>query len=250
MLEGWLLKPRGEGPFPMILDIHGGPVWQNRNRWIGRNPGAQQLLAKGIAYFLPNPRGSSGRGVAFARMVQGDMGGGDMRDLLAGIDHLVEAGIADPTKLGVTGISYGGFMTAWIVTQDHRFAAAVPVSPISNWFSQHWTSQIPAFDTMMFGGPPQTAHDKFLQKSPALFTGQVKTPVMQLTGGLDRNTPPTQALEFHRSLQENGATSICLTYPGSGHSIRSYPEVIDHTARKIAWFLHYLQPERPNVTTE
>ena len=239
-IQGWLLRPPGDGSFPLVVDIHGGPVWQCRNRWAGRLRGAKVLADKGVASLYPNPRGSSGRGQDFARLVQGDMGGEDTYDYLTGCDALVEAGIADPDKLGVTGISYGGFMSAWLITQDDRFAASVPISCVADWYSQHRTSQIPFFDEYFLQGSAYEAGGKFFERSPVMFAGDVKTPTLQLTGAKDQNTPPTQALEFHRSLLEHGVTSVLATYPTAGHGIRSYPEVIDHTTRYVDWFLTYL----------
>jgi dipeptidyl aminopeptidase/acylaminoacyl peptidase len=239
-IQGVLIRPEGRGPWPLVMDIHGGPVWACRNRWQGRLRGARVLANHGIASLYPNPRGSSGRGAEFARRVKGDMGGEDTYDYLRGIDALVERGIADPARLGVTGISYGGFMSAWLVTQDTRFAAAVPISPVTDWFSQHRTSQIPYFDSLFLDGAPAAADGLFFRRSPAMYADRVRTPVLQLTGALDQNTPPTQALEFHRSLLEQGCPSVLATYPTSGHGIRSFPQVIDATARYVAWFLHYL----------
>jgi dipeptidyl aminopeptidase/acylaminoacyl peptidase len=238
-IEGILIKPSGDGPWPLVMDIHGGPVWACRNRWQGRLRGARVLADHGVASLYPNPRGSSGRGAEFARRVKGDMGGEDTYDYLRGIDALVERGIAHPARLGVTGISYGGFMTAWLVTQDARFAAAVPISPVTDWFSQHRTSQIPYFDSLFLDGAPAAADGLFFRRSPIMYAERVRTPVLQLAGQLDQNTPPTQALEFHRSLLEHGRTSVLAIYPTSGHGIRSFPQVIDATARYVTWFLDH-----------
>lgn len=236
-IEGILITPDGRGPWPLVMDIHGGPVWACRNRWQGRLRGARVLANHGVASLYPNPRGSSGRGAEFARRVKGDMGGEDAHDYLRGLDALVERRIADPRRLGVTGISYGGFMSAWLVTQDARFAAAVPISPVTDWFSQHRTSQIPQFDSLFLDGAPAAADGLFFRRSPVFHAHRVRTPVLQLTGALDQNTPPTQALEFHRSLLEHGLTSVLATYPTSGHGIRAFPQVIDATARYVTWFL-------------
>jgi len=239
-IHGWIIKPEGKGPFPLVMDIHGGPVWTARNRWIARQPGSKLLVDKGYAYFYPNARGSSGRGLEFARKVQGDMGGEDSHDFLTGLDHLVAEGIADPNRLGVTGISYGGFMSAWLITQDKRFAAAVPISPICNWYSQHRTCQIPEFDSLFLQDDAYKPNGKYFHRSPVMFTRQVKTPTLQLAGQLDKNTPPTQALEFHRGLIESGVESVCIVYPKAGHGIRTFPDVIDHAARKVGWFLYHM----------
>ncbi len=238
-IQGWLIRPPGEGPFPLVMDIHGGPVWHCRNRWAGRLRGAKALADHGIASLYPNPRGSSGRGQDFARLVKGDMGGEDTYDYLSACDALVKDGIADPERLGVTGISYGGFASAWLITQDTRFAAAVPISPATNWYSQHRTSQIPYFDELFLDGSASAPGGRFFERSPVMFASNVTTPTLQLTGALDQNTPPTQALEFHRSLLEHGVKSVLATYPTAGHGIRTFPEVIDATTRYVGWFLEH-----------
>jgi dipeptidyl aminopeptidase/acylaminoacyl peptidase len=238
-IHGWLVKPAVDRPMPVVMDIHGGPVWSHRNRWQGRLRGAKLLTDHGIAVFYPNPRGSSARGQAFARHVAGDMGGEDTYDYLTGLDALVANGTADPKRLGVTGISYGGFMSAWLITQDTRFAAAAPISCVSNWYSQHRTSQIPHFDAMFLKGKPDQPGGHYFERSPSMHASRARTPTLQLTGALDQNTPPTQALEFHRSLLEQGVESVLVTYPTAGHGIRSFPEVLDATTRYVDWFLKH-----------
>lgn len=236
-IQGVFIRPPGNGPWPLVMDIHGGPVWACRNRWHGRLRGAKVLADHGIASLYPNPRGSSGRGSAFARLVKGDMGGEDTHDYLRGIDALVQRGAVDPKRLGVTGISYGGFMSAWLVTQDSRFAAAVPISAVTDWYSQHHTSQIPYFDSLFLDGQPRSPDGLFFHRSPLFYVDRVSSPVLQLTGARDQNTPPTQALEFHRGLLEQGKRSVLVTYPSGAHGLRSFPEVIDATARYVSWFV-------------
>jgi len=239
-IEGWLVTPEGVPPFPLIVDIHGGPVWAMRGRWLGRLRATPLLARRGYAVLYPNPRGSSGRGQEYARMVLGDMGGADTGDYLAGIDALVERGIADQERLGVTGISYGGFMSSWLITQDPRFRAAVVISPVSDWYSQHRTSQIPYFDALFLDDDPAAPGGRFHERSPAFHAAGVTTPTLILAGALDRNTPPGQALEMHRSLLEGGAVSELVTYPQDGHGIRRYPSTIDVAARIVDWFDRYL----------
>lgn len=242
-MQGWLILPPGAGPFPLVMDIHGGPIWCCRNRWQGRLRGAKVLADHGIASIYPNPRGSSGRGREFARRVKGDMGGEDTHDYFTGIDALVEAGLADPKRLGVTGISYGGFMSAWLITQDSRFTAAAPISCVSDWYSEYLTSQIGDFVGLFLNADPSAPHGRMFDRSPAMFVRNVRTPTLQLTGAQDQNTPPTQALEFHRGLLMQDVTSVLATYPTAGHGIRTFPEVIDATARYVSWMLKHLQPE-------
>ena len=239
-VQGWLVRPEGNGRFPLVMDIHGGPVWAYRNHWHGRLRGAKVLTDHGFAMFYPNPRGSSARGQEFARLVKGDMGGEDTYDYLAGLDALVKRGIADPGRIGTMGISYGGFMTSWIITQDSRFAAAVSNSPVTNWYSQHRTSQIGFFDEYFLNGSAYEPGGLFFERSPAMFAHNVKTSTLNLAGALDQNTPPTQALEFHRSLIENDVESELAIYPNGVHGITTFPENTDATTRTIGWFLKHM----------
>ena len=124
-IEGVLCVPAGAGPFPLVLNVHGGPIGAYQRSWAMRDDSVPLLVSRGYAVLLPNPRGSSGRGQEFAAAVVGDMGGADTYDYLSGIDAMVERGIADPARIGTMGVSYGGFMSAWLVTQDRRFKAAV-----------------------------------------------------------------------------------------------------------------------------
>ena len=239
-IHGWVVRPAGPGPFPLVMGIHGGPVWAYRNAWHGRLRGAKVLTDHGVALFYPNPRGSSGRGQAFARLVKGDMGGEDTYDSLTGLDMLVARGIADPERLGTMGISYGGFMSAWLITQDQRFAAAVATSPVTNWYSQHRTSQIGFFDEYFQHASAYEPGGLFFARSPVMFARHVKTPTLSLAGARDQNTPPTQALEFHRSLRENGVESALALYPNGVHGLMTFPEHTDATTRTIGWFLKHL----------
>ena len=134
------------------------------------------LLARDYAIFLPNPRGSSGRGQDFARRVVGEMGGADTGDCLSGLDYLVERRIADPKRLAVTGLSYGGFMTSWLITQDTRFAAAVAVCPHTNQVTQHLLSNIPQFMSLFLADRYDNPAGKYFQRSPIMFANNVKTP--------------------------------------------------------------------------
>lgn len=241
-IQGWLIRPAGPGPHPLVMNIHGGPVWQWRPAWLGR-PRAMPMLMlveHGYAVFYPNPRGSSGQGQDFIRRVVGDMGGADTHDYLSGLDHLVATGRADLKRLGVTGVSYGGFMASWLVTQDTRFAAAIPVAPSTNQVTQHLTSNIAQFVELFLGDHYRNATGKYFQRSPIMFASKAKTPTMNVCGALDRCTPPTEALQFHNALLENGVQSVLATYPLEGHGIHSYPAALDYAARVVGWFEKYM----------
>jgi dipeptidyl aminopeptidase/acylaminoacyl peptidase len=235
-IEGILCRPDGDGPFPLVVNVHGGPVWAYRNLWSLSYPWVPLLVSQGYAVLNPNPRGSSGRGQSFARHVFGEMGGDDTGDFLTGVDALVERGIADPDRLCVMGGSYGGYMTAWLVTQDTRFAAAVPVSPTTDWYSQHFTSNIPFFDALFLDGDPEKPGDKFHTRSPVFQASKVRTPCLNVAGALDRCTPPGQAEEFHRALLEHGVESQLVIYPEEGHGVRAFPAQIDFCTRVLMWF--------------
>lgn len=239
-IQGWLVAKDEGGARPLVLDIHGGPVWACQNRWMGRGRATPLLVERGYAVLYPNPRGSGGRGQDFARRVGGDMGGADTYDYISGADALIAQGLADETKLACTGSSYGGFMSCWLVTQDQRFAAAAPISPVVNWYSQHRTSQIPYFDELMLQASAYEAGGRFFERSPANYVANVRTPTLLLAGALDKNTPPTQALEFHQAMREFGGESALVVYPQDGHSLRGYPAYLDTAARILIWFREWI----------
>jgi dipeptidyl aminopeptidase/acylaminoacyl peptidase len=244
-IQGWLLRPPGGTPRATILDIHGGPVWAWRPRWLGRSAlQTLMLLEHGYAVLLPNPRGSTGRGHEYVRHVLGDMGGADTHDYLSGIDFLVQQGISDPTRIGVTGGSYGGFMTAWLITQDARFAAAIAVAPFTNHVTEHLVSNLPHFVSLFLQDDYTNVSGKYYQRSPVMFAHKANTPTLNICGALDRATPPEEAAQFHSALRLNGCRSVLVTYPDEGHGIRKLPASLDYSARVVAWFEEFM-PARP-----
>jgi dipeptidyl aminopeptidase/acylaminoacyl peptidase len=239
-IHGWLVTPSGPGPHPVIMQVHGGPIWYTRPVYVGRSALAQMALASGYALFQPNPRGSSGRGQDFARRVVRDMGGADTLDYLSGLDALEAAGLIDPARIGVTGYSYGGYMSAWLITQDPRFAAAVPEAPISNWVSEYLTCHIASFCDLFLEGRTDSPDGQYFSRSPIHFAHRVKTPTLLITGSLDKVTPSGQAIEFHHALQNNTVESMLVTYPQEGHGVSNMPAIFDYTARVIYWFMKHM----------
>lgn len=238
-IQGWLLRPKGKGPYPLITNVHGGPVWHWRPLWLGRGGAGAlvlMLVKRGYAVFFPNPRGSSGRGQDFVRQVVGEMGGAETYDHLSGLDHLVKQGIADPKRLGVTGGSHGGFMTSWLISQDSRFAAAVPVAPVTNHVTAHLIGNIPHFVALFLADKYTNPAGNYFQRSPIMHAHKVKTPTLNICGALDRCTPPEEAVQFHNALLENGVESVLVTYPEEGHGVRKWPASIDFSARVVDWF--------------
>lgn len=244
-VEGLLCLPPGDGPHPLVVNIHGGPVWSFRNTWSMFYAWTPILVAAGYAVLNPNPRGSSGRGQDFARQVFGDMGGADTQDFTSGVDALVERGIVDPDRVGLMGGSYGGFMSSWLVTQDQRWAAAVPVSPVTNWYSQHHTSNIPYFDELFLDSDPSEPGGRHHSRSPVLHAHRVTTPCLNVAGALDRCTPPTQAQEFHQALLEQGVESQLVIYPQEGHGVRSFPALVDFCARVVDFLQAHMPTDGP-----
>ncbi len=237
-IDGFLLAPAGTGPHPLILQIHGGPVWSYQE-WFPRAL-VSWLVSRGYAILMPNPRGSTGRGRAFLEAVIGDMGGADAGDDLAGVDALVERGDADPERVGVTGGSYGGYMSCWLPVVDQRFKAAVAISPVTDYYSQHWNSNIGAWDSWFLGGRPEDGAEQYRERSPVFFADRVTTPTLLTAGTEDRCTPPGQAMEFFRALRARGVPVEVAIYPGEGHGVRKFPASLDLTTRTTVWFERFM----------
>jgi dipeptidyl aminopeptidase/acylaminoacyl peptidase len=177
VIEGVLCTPPGAGPFPLVLHVHGGPIGAYQRSWTMRDHAVPLLVSRGYAVLLPNPRGSSGRGQEFAAAVVGDMGGADTHDYLSGIDAMIERGIADPARIGTMGVSYGGFMSAWLVTQDQRFKAAVAGSPVTDWYSFTFTTNIPRWGLWFLdNADPEESGNQVHTRSPVMHASRARTP--------------------------------------------------------------------------
>ena len=242
-VEGVVITPAGEGPFPLVVNVHGGPEWA----WSNSFPDAPTslLVGRGYAMLLPNPRGSTGRGRRFAELVNGDPGGADAQDILRGIDLLVERGIADPERVGVMGLSYGGFMSAWIPVVDQRFAAAVPQSPVTDWYSQHFDSNIAAWDELALRAKIRSPGGPYHERSAVIQAERVRTPMLLIAGLRDRCCPPAQAVEMYRALRECGnVASEVAVYPEEAHGNTNIGAQIDENARIITWFDRFMPANR------
>jgi dipeptidyl aminopeptidase/acylaminoacyl peptidase len=218
------------------VQVHGGPVASHRAGWAGGAPLLSWLLSRGYALWLPNPRGSSGRGTDVSGRVVGDMGGADSLDIRSGVEALLATGAFDRDRVGVMGGSYGGFMSAWLITQCDLFAAAVPMFPVTDWTQQHGMSCIPHWDELFLDGRPYAADGQYRDRSPLTHVAKVRTPALFLAGALDRATPGGQALTMHRALVAHGVPSECVTYPREGHGTKDLSATIDAAARVSDWF--------------
>ena len=246
-IPGLLFRPAGFEAgrrYPTVVQIHGGPAsvwpWRFHAAW---NDWAHLLAARGFAVLLPNPRGSFGWGVRFTEANLGDRGGLDYEDILAGVDHLVQAGIADPDRLGVGGWSYGGYLTAWAVTQTTRFRAAVMGAGISNWLSFHGTTEIPTWDTLFYRASPYEGTLQ-TQRSPITHIRKARTPTLILHGQSDTCVPVSQAYEFYRGLREQGVETELVAYPREGHPILERNHQRDLLDRVLGWFERHLKVEK------
>ncbi len=238
-VQGVLLKPLGyqEGErYPLVTIVHGGPTSLYAHSYIADYFMAPLLISNGYAVLLPNPRGSTGWGREFAEANLGDMGGGDLADILAGVDAVIEQGIADPERLGIAGWSYGGYMTAWTVTQTDRFKAAIMGAGIANWRSFHGTSNLPTWDSRYLEGEPYKLGGQYDSYSPALQAHKVTTPTLILHGQEDAYVPVGQAHEYYRALREQGVDVRLVIYPREGHGILEKAHARDLMQRFVAWF--------------
>jgi dipeptidyl aminopeptidase/acylaminoacyl peptidase len=240
-IEGVLCTPAGAGPFPLVLHVHGGPIWAYQRSWAMHDNAVPLLVARGYAVLLPNPRGSAGRGQEFAAAVVGDMGGADTYDYLSGIDAMIERGIADPARIGTMGVSYGGFMSAWLVTQDQRFKAAVAGSPVTEWYSFTFTTNIPRWGlSFLDNADPEEIGNQAHTRSPVMHASKARTPTLLTAGAKDRCTPAGQAREFYQALIGHGVDSELVIYPGEGHGVSRFPAVTDYLTRLVTWFEKYM----------
>jgi dipeptidyl aminopeptidase/acylaminoacyl peptidase len=240
-VQGWLLLPLNtKGKLPMITVIHGGPAAASVPRFNG--PGLEKKeLEKGYALFFPNPRGSFGQGEAFTQGNVRDFGYGDLRDILAGIDQVEKEAPIDDARLGVTGGSYGGFMTMWTVTQTNRFKAGVAGAGIANWLSYYGENGIDEWMLPYFGASVYDDPQVYAKSSPINFIKNVKTPVFAYVGALDIECPAPQTEEFWHALHDLGVPVSYAIYPGEGHGLRDPAHIADQEKRTLEWWDRYLK---------
>lgn len=247
-LEGILIRPLDEETgkrYPLILAVHGGPEAHVSHGWITSYslPG-QVAAARGMAVFYPNYRGSTGRGVAFSKLGQGDAAGKEFDDLVDAVDHLVAMGLVDRAKVGVTGGSYGGYATAWCSTRySDRFAAGVMFVGISDKISKVGTTDIPNEEYYVHALKRPWEDWKFLlERSPIYHAAQGRTPLLILHGKDDPRVNVGQSRELYRHLKlHNRAPVRLVLYPGEVHGNRKAAARLDYNLRLMQWMEHYLK---------
>jgi dipeptidyl aminopeptidase/acylaminoacyl peptidase len=240
-VQGWLLLPlHPSGKIPMVTVVHGGPAAASRPSFSG--PGLRSaLIQRGWAVFYPNPRGSFGQGERFTAANVRDFGYGDLRDDLTGIDAAEVAAPIDEARLGLTGGSYGGYMTMWAVTQTNRFKAAVAAAGVSDMLSYYGENGIDAWMLPYFGASVYDDPAVYARSSPITYIKNVHTPTFAYVGERDIECPAPQTQEFWHALKTLGVPTAIMIYPGEGHGLRDPKNAQDALARTLAWFDEYLK---------
>jgi dipeptidyl aminopeptidase/acylaminoacyl peptidase len=245
-IQGHLIYPHGyeEGKrYPLLIEAHGGPSWQwEEHCFLDWHDWAQFMASRGYAVLAPNPRGSTGRGEAFQKALQNDVGGGEVRDLITGAQAMVERGIADPDRLGIGGWSWGGYLTATTITRTTIFKAAMMGAGLSNLFSDHGTDDIPSMNLLYFPGEPYHHSDMYWAGSALKHVKDCVTPTLIIHGDADERVHPLQGKEMYTALTRLGVDTEFVRYPRQGHSIEERNYQIDLLNRMAAWFEKYLKP--------
>ena len=240
--KGWVMKPAGykEGEkYPTILLIHGGP---HGSFGEGFDTRAQLIASAGYAVIKVDPRGSSGYGQFWSDGCLLNWGGGDYKDIMAGVDHCIEKyRFIDSDKMGVTGGSYGGYMTNWVITHTDMFKAAVSRACVSNLLSFYGTSAVGSLIEQEFNGNPWENLSLLRQWSPITHAHKAKTPLLLLHGTADMTCPMGQSEEMFRALKRHGVPTRIVRYKGEGHGIRKKPSnLIHYYQAHLDWFKKYI----------
>ncbi|MGA9240740.1 MAG: S9 family peptidase [Silvibacterium sp.] len=242
-VQGWLLYPGNYDPvrkYPMIVMVHGGPSSAVLPRWPGIGFGGAPFSALGYFVFMPNPRGSYGEGERFTQANRKDFGYGDLKDILAGVDAVTAKLPVDPQRVGITGWSYGGFMTMFAVTQTDRFRAAVAGAGISNWQSYYGENSIDQWMIPFFGATVYDDPAVYAKSSAINFIKRVKTPTLVVVGDRDGECPAPQSFEFWHALRDQKVPTKLVVYPNEGHGFVNPEHRRDVLERALAWFELYM----------
>ncbi|HSZ64139.1 MAG TPA: S9 family peptidase [Terriglobales bacterium] len=236
-VQGWLLMPKDFSPsktYPLVVAVHGGPSAACTSHWDERSMGP----ASAMGYFVlcPNPRGSYGQGEAFTQGNVKDFGGGDFRDIMAGIDAVSKWYPIDSKRIGIFGHSYGGYMTMWAETQTQRFAAAVAGAGLSDWLSYYGLNDIDEWMIPFFGASVYDDPAVYAKSDPMHFVTAAKTPTLILVGDRDGEVPMEQSVEWWHALRTLNVPTRLVVYPNEGHAFVKPADARDYTLRTLEWF--------------
>lgn len=243
-IQGWLIYPRDFDvvkKYPMVVRVHGGPGWAIQPSWPDASEYAMALAGAGYFVLEPNPRGSFGQGETFTRANVRDFGYGDFRDIMAGVDEALRIAPIDPEEIGLTGWSYGGYMTMWGVTQTHRFKAAMAGAGIANYQSYYGENKIDQWMIPFFGKSVYDDPEVYARSSPITFIKNVKTPTLVVVGDSDGECPTTQSYEFWHALKTLGVETQLVVYEHEGHMFANPAHIRDRIERTVAWFDAHLK---------
>ena len=243
-IDGWLIMPDGasaSAKVPLLLAIHGGPHGAYGNDFSVQ---FQVWAAHGFAVLYTNPRGSTEYGEKFLWGTWGGWGGLDYDDVMAGVDHVLARYPVDARRLGVTGYSYGGFLTNWVITQTPRFSAAIVGAGISNWVSDYGTADIPRTKESEFGGTPWEAKgaEALLKWSPVMRAGSVTTPTLFVHGEADLRVPIEQGEQMYTALKKRKVPAKFIRYPDSYHTGWSPWNTVHRYQQELKWWQTHLAP--------
>ena len=243
-VQGWLMLPRDYDPakkYPLIVEVHGGPASAVVAHWGGRG-GLSATAFSALGYFVlqPNPRGSYGQGEGFTQANRKDFGYGDLRDILAGVDTVLAQFPVDRNRVGLTGWSYGGFMSMFAVTQTQRFKAAVAGAGISDWQSYYGENSIDQWMIPYFGASVYDDPAVYARSSAISYIKQVKTPTLVVVGDRDGECPAPQSFEFWHALRDQHVPTQLVVYPNEGHGFVDPAHTRDVMYRAVEWFAQYL----------
>jgi len=243
-VQGWLLLPVHYDPanrYPLIVEVHGGPAAAVESQW-GSKGGLSANAFSALGYFvlLPNPRGSFGQGEAFTQANRKDFGYGDLRDILGGVDAVLAKYPIDPNRVGITGWSYGGFMTMFAVTQTHRFRAAVAGAGIANWQSYYGENSIDQWMIPYFGASVYDDPSAYAKSSAISYIKQAKTPTLVVVGDRDGECPAPQSFEFWHALRDRHVPTELVIYPNERHGFVDPAHRRDVMERALDWFERYM----------
>ncbi|KAA6458190.1 S9 family peptidase [Acidobacteria bacterium AB60] len=243
-VQGWLLLPANYDPgkkYPLVVEVHGGPASAVQASWGGRGGvSAPGLSALGYFVLQPNPRGSYGQGEAFTQANRKDFGYGDLRDILKGVDTVEAQYPIDPNRVGITGWSYGGFMTMFAVTQTKRFKAAVAGAGLSNWQSYYGENSIDQWMIPYFGASVYDDPAVYAKSSAINFIKQAHTPTLVVVGDRDGECPAPQSYEFWHALRDEHVPTQLVIYPNEGHGFVNPEHRRDVMDRAVEWFARYM----------
>jgi dipeptidyl aminopeptidase/acylaminoacyl peptidase len=244
VLDACLLTPRDVAPpYPTILCIHGGPYGAHGDVFL---IDFSVMVGAGFAVLFSNFRGSSGYGNEFMQAMFGRWGAVGMVDHLAAVDHAVELGVADPNRLGVYGISHGGFATCWLLGNTDRFRAGIAENPVTNWTTKYGVADAPLYVTIELGGRPHEVPDVYAERSPLTYAPHCTTPLLFIIGEQDHRCPPGEAEQYYRVLKTNGCPTAMLRLPNSSHIGSSTGPPAARAAQNealVEWFTRYVTDE-------